>query len=428
MQGRKSPNVSIHLNNANGGITTRIRSSEQPATVHVRPKSMVDDFPALGKNMAPNQPQWVTAKPKKQEPKASKVAPAPLLPPSDLAEFPSLSKKGINSKKQQNSNNSDSGWVNLNNVNKSNGSKTKEQSPKTNDKSNQPEPKPTNNNKQDNSKQSKSSNNNGKSSKSSNNNNNNANSNKIQGSMENGNTSTEEKSKNKNNKKKSDNNNTTTTSNVNGTVKKRTELNIDSLHISEENSDFPALGAKKPPPGFNVVKPPPGFAPKKSNSANIVLSQPNTATGLTFTNSSGQSYPINPLANSVYQYHTPNNFQARNRSLFDSFMSVVKSGDVLRDFKNYSDLFRNGTYPAEKFYEHCQTMLGSRFEPLFCELVVLLPNVEKQLELYKVYKSKTNSKSLDVCSMCSQVVLCEELRDHFKNHEFDNQYPALGSR
>lgn len=377
----------------------------------------MEAFPALNKNSQVPEAQWVPLKPKKPETKPNKVAPPPILPPSDLqADFPSLSSKKTEKKAAKKTS---SVTVPVNNVRNESGdglSEKKAKESKNNVK----------NNKHSEAKV-------GTSKSASNGN----------VAAENG----ENKSKNKKKKSKTtngnektssasiiDNNNSESQTNnvesnlTNGTVKKRSELKINTLKNDESDpvvktDDFPALGAKNPPPGFGV-KPPPGFnnfSVSKSNAinANHVVS----SNDLTFTNSTGRSYSIRPITN----YHQPEKFAQRNRDLIERFMSILNNNEVFREFKQYSDLFRSGTLPADKFYNHCKSLLGNSFAEVFPELLVLLPDIVKQQELYKVHVREDNAKNLVVCSACQQVVFKDELKAHNTFHNMNEEFPALGN-
>lgn len=361
-------------------------------------------FPALSSAPIP-EAQWVQQKSKKQiEPaKAAKVTPAPQLPPSSL-DFPVLTKsvKSAESKAKKRSTVTmpvSNSWVNLNNFNSEVSAKNarRDANKVINDvKVNNSEKKNERTDKAVKSSDSKS-----------------------------GDKSKKKKQhrgiadENRNNVDDEDcwRNYNESDLNKNGIVKKISQLQIDTLSQPKENGlaeDFPALNNKKPPPGFNV-KPPPGF-----NNCNSNLLPNND---LTFTNSSGQSYSILPAHH--HDYHMPPNFEMRNKKLIDSFMNLGNNGEAIREFKTYSDLFRNGSYAADRYYEHCKCFLADDFDRVFPELLVLLPDIGKQQELYKVHVGEGVRKDLDVCRTCNQVVMCRDLRSHLSNHSLENSFPVL---
>ncbi|KAK5641502.1 hypothetical protein RI129_010049 [Pyrocoelia pectoralis] len=402
----KSSNVSIVVNHKSNGAVTTILSQNS-----VRPHSIAEAFPALNAEPIP-QAQWVSLKQKKQEPKASKVAPAPTLPTNTLNDFPTLSKASGKSESKKSSTVNipvSNAWVNLNSFNSDSKNSNKQKQEKNNNNKTVSKNNKTDDNKMmKNSKQDASS----KTIKSD------GNTSKLEEAI-----LQESKSKKKKNKTSSqtpdDTSNNVSTQlrspQENGITKKRSELNIGSLEISEPTRfqqyihDYPAI--KKPPPGFSV-KPPPGFS-------NFNLSNNSLSNDLTFTSSSGQSYAIVPSQ----QFHLPPNFTARNQELIEKFMAVLNDSDGIQQFKVYSDMFRVGEIPADKYYVHCQNFMGSEFSKIFPELLVLLPNVQKQQELYKVHKGNNGKcKGLDVCARCQQVVLKPDLRDHLSNHTLANHF------
>jgi hypothetical protein len=182
---------------------------------------------------------------------------------------------------------------------------------------------------------------------------------------------------------------------------------------SEANDSFPALGspgtwppgfnvpvtrgklASAPPPGFgggistdsgSVTAPPPGFSVTLNS---VVRPQPN---GLTFTSSSGQSYSILPgrSGKSSHSFVPPQNFAQRNQALVAQVKKTLGDVRSVDDFCRISKMFRRGEINACDFYTRCQKTMGTKeFEGIFAELLVLLPDIEKQqvrlLENYQLW-------------------------------------------
>lgn len=63
--------------------------------------------------------------------------------------------------------------------------------------------------------------------------------------------------------------------------------------------------------------------------------------------------------------------------LVSHFMKSLKSPAV-EEFRTISKMFRSNQCHASAYYEHCQVVLGERFESIFPELLVLLPDICKQ--------------------------------------------------
>lgn len=425
-----APKVSIHVNHRPNGITTHIsqNASSNSSSIRVRPRS--DAFPALGAVTVPEEAQWVKLKkePKEPKPKVHKVAPAPILPSRDSpTDFPSLSGNKTDQPLKSSKKSSSltvpvtNSWTppetevetkdskNNNKNKKKKGSKSTTADAISNSSSNAVN---TNNFNQNNKSPQQSIN---KTSSASESNNKTNNSKKV--------TQTEKSDKTKQQQQQ------------NGLVKKLSELKIDSLHISQptssssttvtnstnsankqkytsngttnNNEDFPSL-TSKPPPGF-MMQAPPGFA----------------ANDLTFTNSSGQSYSILP----THKFSPPPNFPHRNKNLVESFMASLPSNDAILEFKNLSAMFRNGLYTAGQYYQHCNAVMKTDFLKIFPELLVLLPDIEKQQELFAIHcKTPANRKGLEVCATCAQILSSSDLRSHLATHTLENQFPALGTQ
>ncbi|RZC39782.1 hypothetical protein BDFB_001107 [Asbolus verrucosus] len=360
-----APNVSIHVSH-NGAITTThitsTSSNSNGFNINQRP---MEAFPALGGGSAPVNPQWVQQKPKKQESRLSKVAPPPSLPPSDLSQFPILSK----TKSEKNTKKSSSVTVPVSGT-WGTGSKV------------------NSNNKKNDASTFK--------------------------SLEN----SDAKSKNKKHKKKNANANGSgegdskiekqneENKDKNGIIKKRSELNIGSLTLND--------AASKPPPGF-PAKPPPGFT--NFNSQNFPSL--GASNDLTFTSSSGQSYSIKPT-----NYHQPSNVVARNQNLMKRLMDVLDN-DMINEFKAYSSQFREGTMSPDGYCDYCEAVLGANFGDLFPELLVLLPDIDKQQDLYRVCDDQIKQNLL-TCENCRQVIFRRELAEHYSYHSLESQFPSLG--
>lgn len=181
----------------------------------------------------------------------------------------------------------------------------------------------------------------------------------------------------------------------------------------------------KAPPGFDnlngcvnnnyVAKPPPGF------SADFSLSN-----GLTFTNSSGQSFPIP----TELDYSPPNDFEKRNQKLVSKVNKLISNDSNLDNFRKKSILFRQNQLSAKAYYEHCVKSLDEKgLQEVFPELLTLLPDINKQQELYEVYSQSPsftkNGKTLEVCATCRQVVRKDDAKQHMLNHSIDRYFPTL---
>jgi len=182
------------------------------------------------------------------------------------------------------------------------------------------------------------------------------------------------------------------------------ELEHTALHFSK------MLSSKKPPPGFsalnNVAKPPPGFESRQN--------------GLTFTNSTGDIYLIPP----GYSYLPPPDFEARNSSLVTKVNEILLNDTNLSEFRMKSASFRNGQLTGDAYFEHCKMTMGEMgMKQVLPELLVLLPDIRKQQELYSVLVKHqvgvTGKTKLEHCPVCRQVVMANDIKLHLTSHVLD---------
>ncbi|KAG4078768.1 hypothetical protein HA402_015358 [Bradysia odoriphaga] len=201
--------------------------------------------------------------------------------------------------------------------------------------------------------------------------------------------------------------------------------------VSEADSSKTA-----PPPGFDKsrkkpTQPPPGF---NSVTLNSVVKPTNN---LTFTSSLGESYSILP----THHYLPPKNSTKRNKALFAHFQENEQP-ETVEQFKEISKMFISGSYHALPYYEHCKFALKEKFDVIFPELLVLLPDISKQQELYLVHSQqqqssgnknkkptkKNQNSSLEVCATCKQVLISSDLSSHLQSHSLENNFPKLGNQ
>ncbi|RZF33255.1 hypothetical protein LSTR_LSTR017554 [Laodelphax striatellus] len=106
------------------------------------------------------------------------------------------------------------------------------------------------------------------------------------------------------------------------------------------------------------------------------------ANNLTFTNSCGQSFPVNPGINTalngvVHKYIYPVDFDSKNSELLISLMSVLDDAE-LNGFREMSSKFRQNVISADTFYLHCLEIMGDNLPNIFPGLIAQLPDIQKQ--------------------------------------------------
>lgn len=218
--------------------------------------------------------------------------------------------------------------------------------------------------------------------------------------------------------------------------RKRSELKIDKLSNTNNNvkktEDVAASGkiigasiTAHPPPGFGTATPPPpGFTVKLNSIA--------SSNGLTFTNSSGESYSIvpNDRIESSFIYSPPPNFQERNKNLVKKISEVLELSEAIEEFRYLSGLFRQELCTADDYYKRCRTEMGlSAFATIFPEMLVLLPDIAKQRQLFDLHEKEVGNsvKGLELCPTCGQVCKSgNDIKLHLSSHVLENNFPALG--
>lgn len=172
---------------------------------------------------------------------------------------------------------------------------------------------------------------------------------------------------------------------------------------SSNAKSIPSAPSKKTPNGSV----PPGFAPPgfKARPA---------CNGMTFTNSSGQTFSA-----PVHSYIPPPDFERRNRDLVDKLTAALGGPAAVEAFKVASRDFRHGATGAEQFYKHCRDAMGSRLDAILPELVALLPDIGKQQELV----AGRSLPSLELCAACGQLLPAQDTAAHRAAH-----WPPLAPR
>ncbi|XP_020502638.2 E3 ubiquitin-protein ligase ZNF598 [Labrus bergylta] len=267
---------------------------------------------------------------------------------------------------------------------------------------------------------------------------------------------------------------------TNGHPEKSTRISKEAVAVKsnpntdpplEQEEEFPALIANKPPPGFktsfpvkssapapssavpppppglgvSATKPPPGFTGIPLNS-NVVEPAPSAVNIPPKISSSG--------------YLVPEDFHQRNLELIQSIRKYLHNDESkFNEFKNFSAQFRQGVISAAQYHCSCRELLGDDFNRIFNELLVLLPDTSKQQELLTAHgdckalekqsgagggKKNKNKKNawmkpttadnaaaeLDcqVCPTCRQVLAPKDFNSHKTLHNRDNEeFPSLQS-
>jgi hypothetical protein len=131
----------------------------------------------------------------------------------------------------------------------------------------------------------------------------------------------------------------------------------------------------------------------------------------------------------------------RNQRLIAWIQAGLISGnESFGKFKSKSAEFRQGDLTADEYYKCCRSLIGSgMFDDVIVELIALLPDIAKQQELLAIHRAATfnvkkmtanpwvGSEGLLACPQCGQVLVVGDLGDHRSMHNFDSDFPAVGS-
>lgn len=56
----------------------------------------------------------------------------------------------------------------------------------------------------------------------------------------------------------------------------------------------------------------------------------------------------------------------------------MPTAEAMEEFRHNTQRFRNGSFNAGAYYEHCEFVLEDKFHVVFPELLALLPDIGKQ--------------------------------------------------
>eukprot|EP00092_Neocalanus_flemingeri_P038472 GFUD01041883.1.p1 GENE.GFUD01041883.1~~GFUD01041883.1.p1 ORF type:complete len:950 (+),score=279.37 GFUD01041883.1:209-3058(+) len=171
------------------------------------------------------------------------------------------------------------------------------------------------------------------------------------------------------------------------------------------------------PPGFS--KGPPGFSDQNGHK-----SKSKTPPGF-----GNKVLSENSKNLSSFKYSPPVDFQDRNVKLISTISSLIGGKSLeFGMFKDISGQFRAGKLSSKSYFSQCRELVvNTKFNKFFPELLVLLPDIKKQQELFVLYQTEnpSNVSGLSECSTCSQITLIAERSRHAETHEMDSDFPQL---
>ncbi|XP_008189822.1 uncharacterized protein LOC103311834 [Acyrthosiphon pisum] len=184
------------------------------------------------------------------------------------------------------------------------------------------------------------------------------------------------------------------------------------------------------PPGFEnaywqqpqqQVRAPPGLSGNRGSSpAAQNHHRVNAPPGLWLTNSGSDSGSDSGIP---YDYMLPVGSSDRKKMFIDNLMAAIipvrgERFETYRNFEMMSTLFRKRVFTAFHFYDFCvEVLYPHKFESIFQELVLLLPENDLQRNLLLHYKANGRHEVyIDVCEHCHQVFSISDLESHQSVH------------
>lgn len=157
-------------------------------------------------------------------------------------------------------------------------------------------------------------------------------------------------------------------------LKQVSDSNVEQLGETGSNGNVStATAVNNPPPGLGkpgALPVPPGFVPLQNGFSNQFIASKNAIPSFS-----------NLMSDSLLIYQQPDDFVSRNSQLIEKIKgSLIQSNeDMLKEFKKFSVLFRDGHISATEYYFYClENIRNEKFVDVFVDLVILLPNILKQ--------------------------------------------------
>ncbi|CAH1707544.1 unnamed protein product [Aphis gossypii] len=199
----------------------------------------------------------------------------------------------------------------------------------------------------------------------------------------------------------------------------------ENQHQQQLQNNHIKTSTPKIPPGFEnayhqqqqQVRAPPGLSGNRGPSPaaqnhHRIKAPP----GLSLTDSGG--------GGKSFEYLHPTDSSVRNKVLINNLMAALipardERFDTFEKFKEMSTLFRKHVITAFDFYSYCVEALAPHsFESVFQELVLLLPDIQKQRELLYIYnRNSRHEMNVEVCKYCRQVLRTSDLESHMSVHD-----------
>jgi len=205
------------------------------------------------------------------------------------------------------------------------------------------------------------------------------------------------------------------------------------------SEDFPSFDLKSRGPGLNFIRAEDKLVQSKSgqsqwnkdSNGNGVAERWDEGSSPTRSESPEKKQkPQKLIQNQNFVFLPPVDFQERNSALISTVSNNL--GNKSLEFKKFRDMsakFRSGGLSCGAYFQTCHALMEDKnFGDIFAELLVLLPDIKKQEELYTEFVKKFPGQDNKVCQcdICRQVLMSEDFDHHRESHYMDGDFPVLG--
>ncbi|CAF0953192.1 unnamed protein product, partial [Didymodactylos carnosus] len=185
-----------------------------------------------------------------------------------------------------------------------------------------------------------------------------------------------------------------------------------------------SVSGPPPPPGFNTSS-----SVTSSNSAQILPLPP-------------PGFEGNSILPTVPTYLYPSTYQ-QSKDLFRAKLYELFDGDMnlLSNYEKFCDAFITGEIDVQYFIKKTLDLFKDKSDDYILNLLLLIPNIEKQNEIYKIWLNEVHPKQTNncwnkvvdsthvQCHLCQQLLLPQDYTEHTKYHpEFQQDYPELPTK
>jgi len=118
------------------------------------------------------------------------------------------------------------------------------------------------------------------------------------------------------------------------------------------------------------------------------------------------------------------------------------------EYDKFCEAFSQNRIPSKDFIKYTSQLFKDKLDEYLLQLIVIIPNIEQQNELYLIWKNdihpsssssvtqvqntnnwtkkKLDENSIYICRICQQIMFETDTDEHNSHHaEFNTQFPSL---